>query len=316
MWDWKDDEKLDFIDSSSFSIHSHHLRMEIEKKNNTPHSKTKKKVAISILLPLRSPNLLKHLHKSLRLLRAANLIQALQRKIRHPRNPHLARLLDLAIDIVPARAALQPGGDFVLGETGLDAAPAQHVAVGKILLVLEVGLEELLHDARLHGRALGQAQRDQSVRVSRRACLAAEAEGDPELFADRLHARGDDRGLGGADDGLEVLPLIDACGGRLRVQVERVPCDSEGVGCARVGGFVERDAAFEFFFADVALLRVLSVSKGLHWVLERLERRMQGGERRGWMIYPGAHRVGDNGNLEVGHHATSLIESQCEDLGE
>ena len=120
--------------------------------------------------------------------------------------------------------------------------------------MFEIGREELLDDARLQSGAFRLAQRYQPVRVPRRACLAAEPESDPELFADRLHAREDDGDLGSADDGLEVFPFIDARGGRLGVQVIGVPGDGEGVGRVRVGRLVERDAAFKFLFPDVALL--------------------------------------------------------------
>ena len=84
----------------------------------------------------------------------------------------------------------------------------------------------------------------------------AELEGDALLRADRAqplehHADALRAELGGV-----VFLLVDARGGRVRVEVEGGPARGEGVGCVGgVEGAVLRDGFLEAPFADVALGR-------------------------------------------------------------
>ena len=88
--------------------------------------------------------------------------------------------------------------------------------------------------------------------IPRIARLAPEVKLDTGLIADGGPALNDHVCLFGAEFRIEVGALVDAGGGRGRVQVEGLPGCGEGVRGGRVRGFVEGDAALEFFLADVA----------------------------------------------------------------
>ena len=91
------------------------------------------------------------------------------------------------------------------------------------------------------------------MRIPCPACFAAEPKVDADVVADGGHVREYRTDAVGAELGGEVLPLVHARGGGMRVEVEGKPGGGEGVRGVRVSGLVEGDGAVEFLFTDVAL---------------------------------------------------------------
>ena len=215
-------------------------------------------------------NLLKYPLKVLRLLRSTNLIHALQRKVRHPRNPIPLRLKNLSINFLPALIALQPFPYFLPLQPRFHPRRLQHLMTRNILLMLKITLKQRLHNLRLDLGALRLPQLYQPVRIPRIPRLPAKLEIYPHFLAhsgEALEHHG--RALGA--EFLDVVgAFVDAGFWGGGVEVEGEPGCGEGVFRVGVGGAVGGDAAFEFLLADVA---------------------------------PGADGVADDGDGEVGHFA-------------
>ncbi len=124
---------------------------------------------------------------------------------------------------------------------------------GNIPLLLEIGPEKLLDDARLHLGRFALAELDQPVRVARVARLAAEFEVDADGFAHGRETLEDGCGSFRAEFLGVVGALVDAGFRGVRVEVEGEPGGGEGVGGVGVEAFVGGYAGFEFVLADVAL---------------------------------------------------------------
>ena len=195
---------------------------------------------------------LEHPDKRLRILRPADFVLPLQHEVGHPAHAATLGFRDLPVHLLASLVTPQPVLHFRLVQAGPHARLPQHVMTRNIALLLKVGPEQLLNDARLHVWPFAPAQRHQPMAVPRVARLAAETKLDPGFFADGGQALDDHVGLCLAELGVEVGALVDAGGGRGRVQVEGLPGRGEGVRGGRVRGLVEGDAALEFFLADVA----------------------------------------------------------------
>lgn len=208
---------------------------------------------------------LKDLQKRLRLIRPLDGILSLDHKIRHPSNKLSPRLLRLPIDLLPSLLTLQHPIHLRLIQPRRNRRLPQHRGVSNILLILKIRPEQPLGHARLQpANLLTPCRRlgffllqpripQQPVRVARAARAPAEAERNALGLADGAEPREDGGRALAAEFGCVEGVLIDAwVGGRLRVQVEGVPGQGEGV--RGVGGFVGGYGAGEPAEADVAPL--------------------------------------------------------------
>lgn len=100
---------------------------------------------------------LKYPCKSFCILGAFDVMISLDRKIWHPGDALGACLLNLSVNLVPTCTTVQLALHFLLLKTGPYSPPHEDLMASNILLLLEIGLEELLNYIILHVRALGLA---------------------------------------------------------------------------------------------------------------------------------------------------------------
>lgn len=172
-------------------------------------------------------------------------------EVRYPADVLRNSILYLLVYLGSAFAALEPFLSLLLLEPSLDASFDQDILSCNVLLVLEVGSEQLLDDAGLHLRTFGFSELDQAMRVSGIASVAAVFEVDALSVANLRESHLHHSGTFFAEFRLITLLLVDAlgCG---RIQVEGEPVGRKGIAGTRMFLLVCCNALFQSLLAYIA----------------------------------------------------------------